>query len=185
MIKQNKQYIQTRKKHFLSIAIICALVIIGFMLVGFYITKERVSLFTIAAGLMVIPCAQYFTRYISFNRFKDPDEMKSVRLDTIKGNLSIYHGCIIIQERYTLFADHIVLTSKNIYFMYEKEKDLVEGKKHMISSLTAKGINIDAIRLEAITSKEKWEGLLQEIEQEALLTDSLERKEAIIEGILM
>jgi hypothetical protein len=69
--------------------------------------------------------------------------------------------------------------------MYEKEKDLVEGKKHMISSLTAKGINIDAIRLEAITSKEKWEGLLQEIEQEALLTDSLERKEAIIEGILM
>lgn len=185
MIKQRKDYIAYRKKQFVIKIIISTLSIIILLAVGSALTHERANLFTILAGLTVIPLAQNLTRYLSFSRYKDPKRIYCEKLENLTGNLAIYHSAIIPCESHTLYAEHIVLTADNMYILCSKEKDIKANQTHLISRMKTKGIAVKNIHMVQVDSEQSYQTLCKKLQKEAANDNSLDEKSKIIEGILM
>ncbi|MEG1829420.1 MAG: hypothetical protein RR309_08360 [Cellulosilyticaceae bacterium] len=186
MIKQSRDYIAKRKKHFLMMSGIWTLIIVGLFLFGIAITKDRGNMFTVLAAVMTLGLAQNITRLISFGRYKDPKEKHSKILDNMKGSLGIYHSAVIPDTTATVFFEHIVVTSRNIYFI-SKDKEMIEKTKGWLAGrLDNKGINSGNIHFIIATDSKGIKNASIKIEKDACYTsEGLDKHNKIIEAILM
>lgn len=184
MVKQDRHYIMNRKKHFFIRVLIWLVIVGGIFTIGLYLTHKRANVLTILAAVLVIPLAQNITRYISFRGYKDPEPEYCDKIESIEGNIAIYHGGIIPDEIVTLYVDHIVVTARSIYFLCAKEKDAKVAREYLIKRLKAKGI--DEIVITEVDEDKKYETICSKIAEDASQNkESLEAKNTIIEGILM
>lgn len=186
MIKQDRDYIAKRKKHFLMLSGIWAVIMIGVFLLGLAITKDKGNIFTVLAAVMTLGLAQNITRFISFGRYKDPKEKHCKILDHMKGSLGIYHGAIIPDTTATVYFEHIIVTSRNIYLI-SKDKEMVQKTKNWLSSrLANKGINSGNIHFIIAGDSKGIKNASIKIEKDACYTsEDLDKNMKIIEAILM
>lgn len=186
MIKQDRNYIAKRKKHFLMFSGIWAIMIIGFFLVGIAITKSKGNMFTVLAAVMTLGLAQNITRFVSFSRYKDPKEKHSKILDNMKGSVGIYHGAIIPDTTATVYFEHIIVTSRSIYFI-SQDKELIQKTKSWLSNrLVSKGVPSENIHFVTATDSKGIKNASIKIEKDACYTsEGLDKNSKIIEAILM
>ncbi|MDF2877605.1 MAG: hypothetical protein K0S30_701, partial [Clostridia bacterium] len=141
MIKQEKNYIALKKKKFLKMTLLWAGAVSAVFFVGLIINGSRNSYFTLVAALFVLPLAQNGTRYLSFNRFKDPDHEFSKVLEGMKGSYHLYHGAIVVDTTATVLFEHLIITSRNIYFLTAAKERIEKHGSWLKNRLAAKGID--------------------------------------------
>lgn len=186
MIKQDKMYIAKRKKHFLVQAIIWAVAIIVVFSIGIMLTQERGNIFTIFAAIMTLGFAQNLTRFISFNRYRDPKVEHAEILEGMQGNLAIYHGAIIPDTTMTVYFEHVVVTAKGMYFI-SSDKAVVQKTKSWLSNrLMNKGIGEGYIHFITASDEKAIKHVSLKIEKDTcLISDELDKNINIIEAMLM
>ncbi|MGL6175325.1 MAG: hypothetical protein ACRC1P_12045 [Cellulosilyticaceae bacterium] len=186
MVKQDKTYIAKRKKHFLVQTVIWAVAIIVVFSIGILLTKERGNIFTIFAAIMTLGFAQNLTRFISFNRYKDPKIGHAEILEEMKGNLALYHGAIVPDTTMTVYFEHVVVTAKSMYFISSNKVLIQKTKSWLSNRLMNKGIGESSIHFVIASDEKAIKNASLKIEKDACLaSDELEKNINIIEAMLM
>lgn len=186
MITQEKNYIQTRKKEFLVKSLIWAMIIIGLVMIGIVLTGNNGNIFTVLAAVSTLGFAQNLTRYISFRRFKDPEEKDASILEEMKGSLYIFHGTIIPDTTTTVYFEHIVVTAKSIYFISKDNTTIQKNKSWLALRLEKKGLQQTQLHFVTVADSKALKNASLKIQKDACYTnEELDKNKRIIEGILM
>ena len=186
MIKQEKDYIRRQKKKYGIYTLIWTIVVLGFYGIGIIITGERANIFTIIAGFLVIGLALSLSRLCVYFKFKDGNTAYSELLETMKGSLSIFHSCIIPDTRTTSFVEHIVVTSRNIYFLVYDEEVLRKNRLWLENRLRAKGIELKQIHFIRLDHENSVKNAMIKIEKDACYTsEKLEEYTQLIQELIM
>lgn len=186
MIKQEINYIAKRKKKFLMMSFICGLVVAGFFITGLFIVKTRSNYFTLVAALFVLPLSQNMTRFISFSRFKDPDAEYGKLLEQMKGSYYLFHSAIMPDQTTTAFFEHVIVTSKSIYFLSYHEEIIQKYKIGLQSKLSAKGVALKNIHFIPISHFNSIKNTAFKIEKDACYRDEmLEQHAKLLEAMMM
>ncbi|MDF2613581.1 MAG: hypothetical protein K0S71_1367 [Clostridia bacterium] len=186
MIKQEKDYIARRKKKFLSMSLVWAGVVLVIFIAGLMLTKSRNNYFTLMAAIFVLPLAQNITRFISFNRFKDPDPEFASVLEQMKGSYQIFHSAIIPDTMGTILFEHLIVTSKSIYFLSYNKNSIDTNSGWIQNRLSAKGIPLKQIHFIHIASINNIKNTALKIEKDACYTSEiLDQNTKVIETMLM
>ncbi|ONI41651.1 hypothetical protein AN639_03255 [Candidatus Epulonipiscium fishelsonii] len=185
MIKQDGNYINTKKQFFLRRTIIWLVAILVVFIGGWIVTGVRGNVATIFAAVMTLGFAQNLTRYLAFKPFKDCDTENLKLIDALKGDVAIYHSVLIPTEKKVLYFDHVIVT-KQFYFISSSDEYLKLAREYLINRLISKGINLENMNFKKIENKGELEKLLKSIDctpetnKEALLNNI-----TILEGMLM
>ncbi len=65
--KGSYEYLAARKRQYMAYAVLCALLVIAFLLTGWLLTRSRKSLFILPALMCVIPFANFVASYIAMS----------------------------------------------------------------------------------------------------------------------
>ncbi len=186
MIKQEINYIAERKNKFLKMALIYAAIIIVIYTAGILIVKTRSSYYTLGAALFVMPLAQNIVRFMSFNRFKDPSVEFGAVLEAMKGSYHLFHSAIIPDHTVTVLFEHVIITSRSIYFLTYDENIILKHKSWLQNRLTAKGITLKDIYFIHITHMSSIKNAALKIEKDACYRgEMLDQHTKIIEAMIM
>lgn len=186
MIKQTKDYIQKKKKEHLIKAVIWGVVIVGIYVAGLVLTKNRANPVTVVAAVLVLPLALHITRFISFNKFKDPSPKRAACLEHMKGTYALYHSVIIPDTTTTLYFDHVVVTSRNFYFIAKDPAHLASAKAVLPLRLNKKGVGTDQMNYIHAKDMTSIKNTALKIQKDACFSDEqLGNNTNIIDGIIM
>lgn len=134
MILQEKNYIHNQKKKYLLLSCVWTVIVLVIFITGLLLTGTRANLFTVSACLIAIVASLFITRFISFSRYKDADNERAEVLEHMEGQYHLYHSALIPYEKGVAFFEHIIVTSKRIYFIaYTKEQ--VEQYREWVQEL--------------------------------------------------
>lgn len=186
MVKQEKDYIGKQKKKYFIYILISTAVILAFFIFGIVLTGGRENIFTLASCFLVIMLALHISRLISYMKFKDGNAEYAEQLEQMKGSYNIFHSAIIPDVRATIMIEHIVVTSKSIYFLTQNEDVLKKNRLWLENRLVAKGIYLKAIHFIRLTDLISVKNAVSKIEKDALVSDNqLNEYTQIIEELLM
>ncbi|MDF2596617.1 MAG: hypothetical protein K0R69_2958 [Clostridia bacterium] len=186
MIKQEKNYIAVKKKKFLIMTLIWIGAVSAVFFMGLIINGTRNTYFTLVAALFVLPLAQNGTRYLSFNRFKDPDEKHANVLEGMKGSYHLYHGAIVVDTTATVLFEHLIITSRNIYFLTSRKEAIEKHKSWLKQRLVAKGIDSKQVHFVHIDQINTVKNIALRIEKDACYTSEvLDQNSNIFKDMLM
>ncbi|MEG1704261.1 MAG: hypothetical protein RR289_06980, partial [Niameybacter sp.] len=186
MIKQSKDYIKEKKKQHFIKAIVWALVIIAIVTIGYFYNKTSASYFTVAAAVLSLPVALHLTRYFAYGKYQDPQHKHSQMLDQMKGSFDVYHGAIIPDSTLTLYIEHIVVTSRNIYFIGKSQEMLAQAKPVLNLRMRNKGMEEAKLHYIYAENGKAIKNATVRIERDACFTsEALEQNTKIIDGMLM
>ncbi len=185
MVKQDGNYIKTKKQFFLKRTIIWLVVILTIFIIGWLVTGTRGNVATILAAVMTLGFAQNLTRYLSFKSFKDADVESVNLINSLDGNMAIYHSVLIPTEKKVLYFEHLIVTNQ-FYFISNNDEYLKLAREYLTNRFISKGIAIDDLHFEKIDNNEQLEKLLRSIKstlenQNETLLNNIE----IIESMLM
>lgn len=186
MIKQKKNYIEEKKKNHLVKALIWAAVIIIIMVAGILLLDTRSSYFTVVAAVLVLPLALHITRFLAFRKYKDPNPKHAGVLEHMKGHYGLYHSAIIPDTTCTLYFEHIVVTTKNIYFISKNQEMIQKAKPILSLRLGNKGIQNSKLHFIYVENGKTIKNATIRIEKDACqVGEALENTMKIIDGMLM
>lgn len=186
MVKQEKDYLKQQKKKYLRYTIYWTIGVLAVFVIGIAITGERANYFTLASGLLVVGLALHFSRFMAYRKFKDGDEDYSNYLEGMKGDYNIIHSAVIPDVRATLLVEHIVVTSRNIYFLCYNEQMLKHNRLALENRLLAKGISLKAIQFVKVDTMNALKNIALKIEKDAYFaSEALEEKTQIVQELLM
>ena len=186
MVKQKKNYIAEKKKNHFIKAVIWAGVIIAIMGAGILLLDTRLSYFTVVAAVLVLPLALHITRFFAFAKYKDPSPKQAALLEQIKGHYGLYHSAIIPDTTCTLYFEHIIVTTKSIYFI-SKNKEIIQKAKPILAlRLGNKGIQNSKLHFIYAENGKTIKNATIRIEKDACqVGEALENTIKIIDGMLM
>lgn len=186
MIKQDENYIRSKKSGYLKRSLVWIGIVFAIFLVGIIVTKQRANYFTVVAGVLVIPLSQNLTRYIAFRKYNPPNKEHASILSSIKGDYYLYHGVLIPDSKTIYFFDHVIITEKCIYFIAEDNKNIEKVKKWIIEALSAKGISQNEIKFLNIEDEQYLRGAAKNIEKEMQPKGTtFDEKSEILEAMMM
>lgn len=186
MVLQEKDYIQRQKSKYLKGTIIWTALVIGIFIGGLVIMGKRESYFTVFAGVLVIGAALNVTRLIGFGKYKDGNEKWALHLENMKGSFDIFHSAIIPDSRGTVFFEHVVITSKGVYFMSYDEACVKKNRLWLENKIQSKGIDMKQVHVVTIKDEQAIKSLAAKIEKEALFTNGKQSEyTTIINSMLM
>lgn len=186
MIKQKKTYIKEQTKSHLTKALIWAAIIITIVTVGLILLKTRSSYFTVVAAVLVLPLALHITRFLSYRRYKDPSPKDAAILEKMKGTYGLYHSAIIPDTTCNLYFEHIVVTTKSIYFISKKQEMIQKAKPLLTFKLQNKGIEDSKLHFIYAENGKTIKNATIRIEKDACqVGETLENTMKIIDGMLM
>lgn len=186
MIKQEKDYIKKQKKKYSIYTLIWTLVVLGTFGIGIWITGDRANIFTIIAGFLVIGLALSLSRLCVYLKFKDGNAAYGTLLETMKGNYSLFHSCVIPDARTTVLIEHIVVTSRSIYFLVYDEEVLKKNRLWLENRLKAKGVALKQIHFVKLDHENSVKNTMVKIEKDACYTsESLAEYTQLIQELIM
>lgn len=186
MILQEKDYIKRQKKKYSIHACIWTIIVFILFGIGVLLTGTRSNLFTISACLMAIVAALFITRLISFNRFKDGNEELVRYLEGMKGDYHLFHSGIVLDAKGTSYFEHIVVTSRNIYFISYDEQVVKKNRLRIEENMVSKGLSSKHIHLLVVSNEKQMKNIVHRIEKDAVYLDGkLEEYSKIISETLM
>ncbi len=186
MISQQSNYIKERKKKFLLGAMLWTALMLVVFFAGVFYLKTRNSHFTLVAALFVLPLAQNVTRFISFNRFKDPSPEAAEVIEGMKGSYHLFHSAIFTDSSATICFEHVIVTSKSIYFLTAREEVIEKYRSLIENRLEAKGISGKHIHFIHTRHTNSIKNAALKIEKDACYTsEGLEEYTKIIKNMLM
>lgn len=186
MIKQKRNYIKEQKRNHLIKALIWAAVILIIVITGFVLLKTRTSYFTVVASVLVLPFALHITRFLAYGKYKDPCPKQAALLENMKGSYGLYHSAIIPDNTCTLYFEHIIATTKNIYFISSNKEMIQKAKPILTLRLENKGIQINKLHFIYAESGKTIKNIKIRVEKDACLTgEALKNTMKIIDGMLM
>ena len=186
MVKQEKDYIKSKKKKHLLQALLWGAVILGIFIVGLMVMPTRANYFTLVAALFVLPFALNLTRYFSYAKYKDPSPKQATVLERMKGTYALYHSAIIPDTTGTLYFPHVVVTARSVYFLAKDEDMLTKAKSILGLRLKAKGLADAQLRYIHVTDKTSLKNASLKIQKDACFSDEqLGNNTKIIDGIMM
>lgn len=186
MIKQEKDYIKKQKKKYGIYTLIWTVIVFGVFGIGIMLTGERANIFTIFAGFLVIGLALSLSRLCVYLKFKDGNAEYSTMLEQMKGHMHLFHNCIIPDARATILIEHIVVTSRNIYFLVYDEGVLKKNRLWLENRLKAKGMTFSEIHFIQLTHENSVKNAMMKIEKDACYTsERLEEYTRLIEELIM
>ncbi|MHC1747776.1 MAG: hypothetical protein AB9856_05200 [Cellulosilyticaceae bacterium] len=186
MVKQDRQYVENKKKSFLKKTILWGSSVILIFGLSWYFTGKRANYFSLIAAALVIPLALNMTRYISFRRFKDPKVEEAKILDHMKGSYALYHSAIIPDTRETVYFSHLIITSRSIFLLTDCKETLQKSKNWVTERLNAKGFELKSIHFIETSGVKSIKNAALKIEKDACYTSQeLDNRTAIIEAMLL
>ena len=186
MIKQEKDYIKSKKKKHLLQACLWGGLMIVIFIVGLFVMKERANTFTLIAALLVLPFALHLTRYFSYAKYKDPSPKQSTILERMKGTYALYHSVIMPDSTGALYFAHVVVTSRNIYFMSKDETMISKAKAMLANRLKSKGIQATQLKFIHTSDATSIKNAALKIQKDACFSDEqLGNNTKIIDSMIM
>lgn len=171
MVKQTKDYIKEKKKKHLLHSILWGSIMLAIFIVGLVVMKTRNTEFTLVAALFTLPMALNLTRYFAYRKFKDPNPKHASLLEHMKGTYNLYHSVIIPDSTTTLYFEHVVVTSRNIYFITKDEAVITKAKPILNVRLTPKGITQGAQRFIHASDTTAIKNACLKIQKDACFSD--------------
>ncbi len=186
MIKQDKDYIKKQKKKYSIFTGIWILVVTVVYGIGIIITGERANIFTIIAGFLVIGLALSLSRLCVYLRFKDGNIAYGTLLESMKGSYNLFHSCIIPDARTTILIEHIVITSRSIYFLVCDEDVLKKNRLWLENRLKAKGIELKQMHWMKLDTENSVKNTIVKIEKDACYTsEKLDEYTQLIQELII
>lgn len=186
MVEQGCHYVQEQKNKYLVRTLIWMAIVALIFCTGLLLEGKRENYFTVIAGVLVLGIALNLSRYIGFRKFKDGKEEEARLLEEIRGHYHLVHSAIIPDTRETAFFEHIIVTSRRIYFIGYSTEMIKKYRLPLEKKLMSKGIGIKSLCFIAVENKEQLKDLIIEIEEDAYDTDkNLEEYAKIINDLLM
>lgn len=186
MILQEKDYIKKQKAKYLKGTLFWTALVICIFVCGLMIMKKRESYFTVFAGVLVIGAALNVTRLIGFGKYKDGDVACAEILEGMKGSYDLFHSAIIPDTRGTTFFEHIVITSKSLYFITYSEECVKKNRLWLENKMESKGIAIKNVHVVKASNEREMKNLAVRIERDACYTSGKQNEyTTIINGMLM
>jgi len=152
MVIQEKEYIKKQKSKYLKGTIFWTALVIGIFVCGLVIMGKRETYFTVFAGVLVVGAALNVTRLIGFGKYKDGDEKWAVYLEKMKGSYDIFHSAIIPDNRGTVYFEHVVITSKSIYFISYDDACVKKNRLWLENKMQSKTNNTNARSIRIMVS---------------------------------
>lgn len=186
MVAQGCHYVQEQKKKYLGRTLIWMAIVALLFFTGLFLEGKRENYFTVIAGVLVLGIALNLSRYIGFRKFKDGKEEVAKLLEDMNGSYHLFHSAIIPDTRGTAFFEHIVVTSRSIYFISQSAEMIKKYRLELENKLISKGISMKAIYFMPIENEEQVKNLIVEIEKDAYYTDeNLGEYAKLINDLLM
>ncbi len=186
MIKQEDNYIRSKKNKYLKMSIIWMSIVLIIFFAGIIVSKQRANYFTVVAAVLVISLAQNLTRYIAIRRFNSPSKEHVSILNTIKGDCYLYHGVLLPDTKKIHFIDHVIITENHIYFIAQDIKTIDNVKDWLVKGLSKKGINQKELQFINIKDEKQVKEAAKSIEKELQIKGSmLDQKSEILEAMMM
>lgn len=186
MIKQEKDDITKRKKKFLIMSLVWGCSVFAISLIGFIMTRSKNNYLSLIAIMLVLPLAQNITRFISVNRFKDPNPEYAAVLEQMKGSYQLFHSAVIADTMGTVLFEHLIVTSKSIYLLSCNKNSIDANSGWIQNRLSAKGIERKQIHFIHIASINNIKNAALKIEKDACYTSEvLDQNTKTVETMLM
>ncbi len=186
MIKQPKDYLAKKKKEHVIKSLMWGSIVLGIFMTGCLLTKQRANYFTVAAAVLVLPLALNITRGLAYRKYKDAKPCEAEILDDMAGNYHVFHSAVIPEATGIVFIEHIVVTSRSIYFLSSDEMLLKKEKPALILKLENKGFHSKQLHFIFIKEEQTMKNTAHKIEKEAYLTsEALEEMSGVIASMLM
>lgn len=186
MVIQEKDYLKKRKRSYLK-ASGCWVALMGAIFItGLVVTKSRNSYFTVFSGVIAIGAALNLTKLIGILKYKDGSKEYAEYLEEMKGNYNIFHSSLIPNAQGIIYFEHIVVTSKRIYFITYQETCMKKNRLEIENRMMAKGIESKNIQVIWIKDKMAMKELVRHIEKdETYESNKKDEYTTIINGMLM
>lgn len=186
MVIQSKDYIKKQKKKYGIKTFIWICIVASMYVTGYIVFDTRNNFLTVGAAVCVLGIAQNLVRFLSFGRFKDPEEAFSEAIDAMAGMVHVFHGAIIPDTKDTIGMDHIIVTDNRIYLLNKNEKVFQKYRILLENKFLAKGIDIHQLQFIKVDTLEKLRGVIAKIQKEmGIQEQSLTEKSKIINEMLM
>ena len=186
MVVQTCDYVERQKKKYLKHTLIWAVVVAFLFGAGFVLAGKRENYLTVIAGVLVLGIALNLSRYIGFSKFHDAKISDAKILEGMKGSYRLFHSAIIPDTRGTAFFEHIVITSRSIYFIGQDSQMIKKYRLGLENKLMSKGVPMKGISFNQVESEVQVKNLVAKIEKDACYTsEKLDEYERIINDLLM
>ncbi len=186
MIVQTCDYVQRQKKKYLKHTFIWGLVVAVIFGLGLILAGKRENYLTVIAGVLVLGIALNLSRYIGFRKFQDGKLSYAKILEGMKGSYHLFHSGIIPDTRGTAFFDHIIVTSRSIYFISQDHEMMKKYRLTLENKLMSKGVPMKAISFNEVETEVQVKNLAVKIEKDACYSsEKLEEYTRIINDLLM
>lgn len=170
-LKGDNGYIDYHKSKYLKIAITLLIVVLVIYVLGQTLVPEfLVYYFQVGAALMILPTAQYFTKFLLFNRFKSGSEVIYKTIKEISEKLLVLSDLIIVRGKKTIYCDFVVVTDKHLVFYSSQNKRIKESKKNEIKEIIknifeSKGY---VISIEVIDNEDEYINHIKHLQEERI-----------------
>ncbi len=161
--KGSYEYLAARKRQYLAYAILCALLVAGFFLLGWCLTHTRKNIFILPALFSVIPFSNFVSAYIAMSSGASylPDEKRAAVQRFEDAGMLYYHLMYCDEKGKRQFLDCVVFYQGGIvaYCSKLKAERKTDVESDCITRLKKKGTSL---RLKIYTD---WDEFCERIAQ--------------------
>ena len=182
--KGSYEYLAARKKQYMAYAVLCALLVAGFFLLGWCLTHTRKNLFILPALMCVIPFANFVSAYIALSSgasYLEPEKRAVVQRFEDAGML-YYHLMYCDAKGKRQFMDCVVFYQGGIvaYCSKLKAERKTDIETDCITRLKKKVVSK---RLKIYTDWDEYAARLAGVEAE-VPEDEAKKIERLMEELL-
>ena len=163
--KGSYEYLAARRRQYMAYAILCALLVAGFFLLGWFLTHTRKNIFILPALFSVIPFANFVSAYIAMSSgasYLDEEKRAAVRRFEEAGML-YYHLMYCDEKGKRQFLDCVVFYQGGIvaYCSKLKAERKTDVESDCITRLKKKGTSM---RLKIYTDWDEFAARIANVE---------------------
>jgi len=116
---QEADYIQKRKKKYLTYTLIFFVIMMMIFLIGFIITRTRKNIFTVIAAVFTLVVAQYGVQFFSIIHFKDGDKKIAEVISNLPEDYIVWNSALLGDQIGMTLIEHIIISDKEIICLYD------------------------------------------------------------------
>ncbi|NDL66329.1 hypothetical protein [Anaerotalea alkaliphila] len=168
-------YMEGEKRKKLHQSLLFTALFMGAYLVGHVTTGSRANAMTLASALLILPAAQYFTRYLLFTRYRPGTREQFGRVEGLAEGAALLCDMIMVRNKQTVFFQYILVNDRVLVGVIEPHKSERPSNNPMAKA-----------KATAAERKAAAAGILEKILQvrgikmEILVLDSLEEALAVL-----
>lgn len=135
MLVGQNGYIDYNKSKYLKIGIGFLMIVLVIYIIGKVLMPNYFIYFKVGSALMILPTAQYFSKYFLFYRYKSGSKETYEALQAISEQLLIFSDLIIVRGKKTIYCDFIVISDKQIVVCFKNYKEKSDNQFKKVKAL--------------------------------------------------